>query len=209
MIEAPVVVVGAGGHARVLVDALAGIGATVLGCVAPAAPAWTGAAWLGDDEWLLSRGPSGILLVNAVGSVKSVSARGGVFERFSKNGFLFATVVHRAAIVAADVVLGEGTQVMAGAIVQTGARLGRDVLVNTGAQLDHDCVVGDHSHVAPGVVCSGSVTIGEHTHIGTGAVVIQGVTIGARALVGAGALVLRDVASDAVALGHPAREVVR
>jgi len=209
MIDAPVVVLGAGGHARVLLDALAGRGATVLGCVAPAAPSWAGATWLGDDEWLLDRGPSDVLLVNAVGSVKSTAARGAVFDRFSQRGFAFATVVHRAAIVARDVALGEGAQVMAGAIVQTGSRLGRDVLVNTGAQLDHDCVVGDHSHIAPGVVCSGAVMIGEHAHIGTGAVVIQGVKIGARALIGAGALVLRDVAADAVALGHPAREVVR
>jgi sugar O-acyltransferase (sialic acid O-acetyltransferase NeuD family) len=209
MIDRPVVVIGGGGHARVLLDALASIGARVAGVVAPSIASGLRAPLLGDDAWLLAQDADRVLLVNALGSTSSTAARAAVYGRFRAAGFRFATVVHRAAIVAADASLGEGVQVMAGAIVQPGVVLAEDVLVNTGAQLDHDCVVGAHAHIAPRVVCSGAVRIGERVHLGVGAIVIQGVTIGAEALIGAGSLVLRDVGAKAVAYGSPAREVKR
>lgn len=209
MIDGHVVVIGGGGHARVLLDALSSMGVRVAGVVAPSIAPGLRAPLLGDDSWLLEQDAGKVLLVNALGSTSNTAARAAVFDRFRSAGFRFATVVHRAAIVAADATLGEGAQVMAGAIVQPGVVLAENVLVNTGAQLDHDCVVGAHSHIAPGVVCSGAVRIGDRVHVGVGAIVIQGVSIGAEALIGAGSLVLRDVGAKAVAYGSPAREVKR
>ncbi len=207
MNDRPVVVLGAGGHARVLLDALASAGATVAGVVAPSAPEALPAPLLGNDAWLFAQDPSRWSLVNGLGSIASTALRAEVFARFQAAGFRFATVVHRGAIVAPDVTLGEGAQVMAGAILQTGVLLAENTLVNTGAQLDHDSVVGAHAHVAPGVVCSGAVRIGERAHIGAGAVVIQGRSVGAGALVGAGAVVIRDVEPDTTVYGNPARRV--
>ena len=205
--ERPVVVVGGGGHGRVVLDVLRAAGAQIMGVVDPSEeiekrlPA--GVVRLGGDGWLEAADAEAIALVNGIGSVNVPTLRRTVFERWSDRGFAFARVVHPAAIVAADAVLGDGCQIMAGAIVQPGARIGADAIVNTGASVDHDCDIGAHVHIAPGVTLSGGVVVGEASHIGTGAIVIQNVRIGAGALVGAGVVVTRDVAAGArVTLGN-------
>lgn len=164
---------------------------------------------IGGDDAVLCHPAESLRLANGVGSVRSTAARRGVFLRFSMRGYRFVTVVHPAAVVATNAELGEGVQLMAGAIVQPGVRIGRDAIVNTGATVDHDCRIGDHVHIAPGATLSGDVEIGEGTHVGAGATVIQGVRIGASCVVGAGALVLRNVADGATVVGVPAREIRR
>jgi sugar O-acyltransferase (sialic acid O-acetyltransferase NeuD family) len=129
-----------------------------------------------------------------------------VFEKFKGKGFTFATIVHPSAVVASDVALGEGAQIMAGAIIQPGSRIGMNTIVNTKASVDHDCLIGDHVHLSPGVTLSGDVRIYNGVHIGTGATVIQGITIGANSLVGAGSVVIADVPSEIRVLGAPARK---
>lgn len=207
--NARLLIIGAGGHAKVLVEALRAMGAfprgllerdaarlgdTVLGCPV-----------LGTDEALAAFDPAGVALVNGLGSTRDVSTRAAVFERFRARGYRFFTVVHPAAVLAESVVLGQGAQVMAGAVVQPDAVLGDDVLLNTGATLDHDSQVGDHVHIAPGVTVCGGVRIGARSHLGSGATVIEGVTIGQDCLIGAGAVVLNDVPDGAKAFGVPAR----
>ncbi len=203
----PVIVLGAGGHARVVVDVLDCLGLEVLGCVDPVAPAAmpAGLVYLGGDEEVLARDPAAVCLANGVGSIGRPTARVRLFARFKDRGYRFATVVHPAAVLAAGVELGEGVQVMARAVIQPGCRLGDDVIVNTGAVVDHDCRLGPHVHVAPGAVLSGGVTVGPEAHVGTGAAVIQGVMLGARCVVGAGAAVVADVPAEATVVGVPAR----
>ncbi len=202
-----VVVLGAGGHARVLLDALRLLGDDVVGCIDPdPAAGLPGVPRLGGDEAFATLDPAGVLLVNGLGSIASTALRRRVHADATARGFAFATVVHPSAVVARDVVLAAGAQVCAGAVLQTGARVLDDALVNTRASVDHDSVVGAHAHVAPGAVVCGGVTIGDGAHVGTGAVLVQGVRIGADALVGAGAVVLRDVAAGRRVVGVPARE---
>lgn len=203
----PALIIGAGGHARVLIEALTKSGALIQGCVAKEAPIrWPPSIpFLGDDEALLSHTPSSIVLINGIGSTARPDLRRDIFLRFKQKGYYFGTVVHPAAILPSDVVLGEGAQVMAGAILQPGCRVGCNAIVNTGAVVDHDCQIGAHVHIAPGAVLSGDVTVGEGGHVGTGARVIQGVAIGAGAVVGAGSTVLRDVPPNARVAGVPAR----
>jgi UDP-perosamine 4-acetyltransferase len=145
--------------------------------------------------------------VNGLGSVESTAKRAALFQRFKGKGYRFATVVHPSAVVAGDVVLEEGVQVMAGAVIQPGTRVGENTIVNTGAIVDHDCALASHVHVAPGAVLSGGVSIGEGTHVGTGAKIIQGVRVGSHSLVAAGAVVVDPVGERARVFGVPAREM--
>jgi sugar O-acyltransferase (sialic acid O-acetyltransferase NeuD family) len=209
----PLILVGAGGHARVLLDALALSGAKVIGLVDADASLKNrdvmGFPILGDDEVLRRHAPGTIELVNAIGSVGSMRLRKSVYDKLRGAGHVFATVFHPRATLSPHSLLGAGAQIMAGAVVQPGARLGEDTIVNTGATVDHDCVVGAHVHIAPGVTLSGNVSVGDETHIGAGATVIQGVRIGARCTVGAGAVVLDDVRDGVSVAGVPAREFSR
>lgn len=161
--------------------------------------------YLGDDAALMAQGPNGNILVNAVGGVDVTSNRADVYDRFSRLGFSFVSVVHPSAVVAQDVLTGEGAQIMAGAVVQPGAKIGRNAIINTRAVVDHDTQIANHVHVATGVVIAGGVTIGEASHIGAGAVVIQNVTIGRKVLVAAGAVVVLDLADGVTVAGIPAR----
>lgn len=205
----PVLIIGAGGHARVLIEALLRSGTGIVGCVAKGAPDRLppSAPFLGDDEAVLKQAPSSVELVNGIGSIKRPDLRREIFLRFKQRNYRFATVVHPSATMASDSVLGEGVQVMAGAVLQPGCRIGDNAIINTGALIDHDCQIGAHVHIAPGAVLSGDVTVGDGAHVGTGAIVIQGILIGADAVVGAGAVVLRDVASGTTVAGVPARRL--
>lgn len=197
MSAAPVIVIGAGGHARVLLEALRRSGTKVLGVV-DADPSAVDekklkAPLLGSDNIVFKHDPARVRLVNGVGSVRVSPRRQAVFERFKKHGYSFAAVVHPSAVVAEDVKLGEGAQIMAGVVLQSGVVIGVNAIVNTSASVDHDCVIGDHAHVAPGVTLSGDVRVGRGAHLGTGAKVIQGISIADDRLVRAGSVVLKDV----------------
>ena len=114
-----------------------------------------------------------------------------LFDRFVALGYTFPVISHASTVIASDASLGDGAQVMAGAIIQPAARLGRNVLVNSRAVVEHDCQVGDHSHIAPGAVLCGGVRVGEGAHVGAGAVVLGGDSVGDGAVVAAGAIVAR------------------
>ena len=195
----PVVVIGAGGHARVVIDVLLAGGHEILGVVdpKPGVTAPRGLRVLGAG--LDGLDPSACWLALGVGSVSAgdKNRRPELFLDGKRRGFHFPKIVHPFSCISHDSVIDEGVQIMAGAIVQPGVRLGRNVLINTAASVDHDCRIDEHVHIAPGVTLSGSVAIGAGAHLGTGAIVIQGVSIGAGAMICAGALVTRSVDAGA------------
>ncbi len=117
----------------------------------------------------------------------------------------FATAVHPSAQVAQGVSIGEGTVIMAGAVINPAASVGEGCIVNTRASLDHDSVLGPFASLGPGVATGGGVRIGECTNVGIGASVIQEISIGAHTVVGAGAVVVRSLPECVVAYGVPAR----
>lgn len=209
-IALPIVFLGGGGHAKVLMETLLLQGRDVIGYTSlKDESGGLQVNRLGDDRVLAGYDPETILLVNAIGSIKSTLNRRRLFEQFQNNHYHFASVIHPAAVVASDVRIPEGVQIMAGSVVQPGTSLGENTIVNTGALIDHDCVIGAHAHIAPGVVLSGGVHVAEGAHIGTGAVVIQGVAIGANSLVGAGAVIVRDVPPGVTVVGAPGRIINR
>lgn len=205
----PAILVGAGGHALVLLDALLLIHAPVLGLVdadpSAAGRKLLGCVVLGDDEVLRAHAPGSIRLVNAIGSTSSMQLRKLVYERLQGTGHSFTGVLHPSAVVSRHASVAPAAQIMAGAVVQACASIGENTIVNTGATVDHDCSIGAHVHLAPGVTLSGDVQVGDETHVGAGATVIQGVRIGARCTVGAGAVVLSDVVDGTTVSGMPAR----
>ncbi|WP_429168218.1 acetyltransferase [Aeromonas rivipollensis] len=199
----PVIVLGAGGHASVLVDILRSQGRSPMALVAPAMgvvraalaeiPLWH------DEERILAHTPDEVELVNGIGSLPGTSLRADLFARYRALGYHFARVVSTNAVVSDYAVLEEGVQIMAGAIIQAGTRIGPNSIINTGAIVDHDCHLGGDNHVAPGAVLSGGVVTGERVHLGTGAAVIQGISIGAHAVVGAGATLTRPLGEKQIA----------
>lgn len=207
--EMPRILVGAGGHARVLLSTVLQLGQHITGVVDPdkSQAEQLGISYLGDDEAVFTFDTAEVLLINGVGSVASISNRLKVYESFRKRGYRFASVIHPSAIIAPEVQLADGVQIMAGAILQVGSVVAEDCIINTGARIDHDCVIEAHAHVAPGAVLSGGVHVGARTHVGAGATVIQGVRIGSDAIVGAGAVVLSDVPAASTVVGVPARPI--
>lgn len=205
-------VLGAGGHGKVVVDLLQRSEGPEPVAVLDPDPALHGDELLGvpvagGDERLDGFDPGEVVLANGVGSVRDTTRRREVYRRQRDRGFRFATLLHPRADVAASAELGEGTQVMSGGVVCAGAVVGANGIVNTGSVVEHDCRVGDHVHVATGAVAAGAVTLGDGVHLGAGATVIQEVEVGAGTVVGAGAVVTRDLPAGVVAVGVPAHVV--
>lgn len=207
----PVVILGAGGHAKVLLNCLQLHGRQVLGVTTPDTAqhgaTFCGVPVLGSDNAIVAYAPTTVALVNGLGSVQCDGRRAVLFAAWKERGYRFASVVHPSAIIAADVVLDEGVQIMAGVVVQPGCRIAENSILNTRVSIDHDVAIGKHVHIAPGCVLSGGVSIGDSSHLGTGCVVIQGVAVGKEVLVAAGAVVVRSVPDGVQVRGVPARKV--
>jgi UDP-perosamine 4-acetyltransferase len=206
-----VIGLGAGGHAKVLIDALRLRGdVEIVGLTDKLREGWSshvlGVPILGDDSILgrlRAEGVEGAFI--AVGSVGDASVRRKLYEAAVHAGFTMIRIVHPSAVIAASAHIDCGAMLLAGAVVNADARVGENAIINTRAVVEHDCVVGKHSHVATGAILAGTVTVGEGAHIGAGAVVRECVVIGADAVVGAGAVVVRNVPAGVTVVGVPAR----
>lgn len=196
---------GAGGHARSVADALrhTAVEAVVVPHVGTEDHAAIADRAI-DEAALLEYDVAEVELVNGIGQVTAGGTRWTVFCRLTARGFRFRTVIHPSSTVSPAASLGEGVQVLAGAIVGPGATIGPNTLVNSGAIVEHDCTVGAGVHIAPGAVVCGGVTVGDGTMVGAGATVIPGLTIGPGCQLAAGAVVIDDVPDGEVVGGVPA-----
>ncbi|MBE0530759.1 MAG: acetyltransferase [Rhodospirillales bacterium] len=204
------IILGAGGHARVVLDALLAQSRWSRFVFLDRDPALrgrmiSGAPVAGDDDDLVHAGRNGFThFIVGIGGIGDNAPRLALFEKGLAAGLEPATALHPAARLAASSVIGDGTAVLAGVVVNPDATIGRNVVLNTGCIVEHDCRIGDHAQVSPGAIVLGGVSVGRLAYIGAGAVLIQGVRIGEGAVIGAGAVVLADVPDGARAVGVPA-----
>ena len=205
------VLIGCGGHARSLFEAVRkNPDVDVVGIV-DANPDTNdhsvfGLPVLGDDSVLPSLSADGVdHFMLGVGSVRAATNRFELAQRIRAAGLKPLTVVDRSAVVSADVLLAPGCQVLAGAIIGPNVRAAEGSIVNTGAVVEHDCVLGPYCHVSSGSVLAGNVRVGERAHVGAGAVVRESVVLGDGSVVGIGAAVVEDVPPNIVVAGVPAR----
>ena len=205
----PILIIGAGGHGRVVADLIRARGGDLKGFLdqdnALHDQQVAGVPVLGNDHLLSTFAPGDVTLANGVGAVASLATRTQLFTRLTAAGYVFDALIHPRSIVSASATVSAGAQVMAGAIVQAGAQISENAIINTGATVDRR--VGSHVHVAPGVILCGNVQLGEGCYVGAGSTIIQGVRVGAGAFIAAGSVVVADVAAAARVAGLPAKDM--
>ena len=203
---------GASGHGKVVLDVARGMGRfkTISfiddACEEPARE-FCGCQVFGASRYLQllkDKGCSQYLV-----SIGKNEMRAACFQRAFDHGLLPATLVHPSAVISESARLENGTVVMAKVVINAGAQIGKNCIVNTAAVVEHDCRVGDHVHLSPGVLLGGGVTVHPFAHVGIGAIALPGAEIGEGAIVGAGAVVLHSVPPGATVVGVPARVLAR
>ena len=194
---------GAGGHGRVVLDALRLLGREPDG-------------FIDDNEQLtdvsglpvyrrsmLTDG-SGAVVYHGIGRI-DIRREAGAFLR--SLGIEAASVIHPMAVVSPDAVVDAGSVILAGAIVNTGAHLGEGVIINSGAIVEHDCKVGAWAHLSPNSCIGGAANVGESAWIGLGSSVLHEKSVGANSILGAGSVATTDIPENVTAVGVPARVI--
>lgn len=206
----PIVILGAGGHARVVLDTCRAAGLGVSGLVDPVQPDGTmldGARVLGTDALLADR--EFLRAHHFVPGVGSQAIKRRLCEMVLAAGGALGTVVHPSAVISPSAQIGAGSVVVAGAVVNARARVGRFCILNTRAAIDHDCELADGVQVSPGAILCGGVNCAEDVFVGAGAILLPGRTVGVGAVIGAGAVVTKDVGDNLTVAGNPAQTVRR
>ena len=207
----PVVGLGAGGHAQVVIETLRLVGEyDVVRLLDIKRERWDTTLMdipVNGDETLLpelfARGLRHIFI--GVGTVGDTSTRKRLYLHARSLGFTVVNAIHPDAVISPSARVGGGATIMAGTVINSCARLGENVIVNTGAIVEHHCVVADHVHIATGARMASTVRVGEGSHIGIGASVRQCISIGSNSIVGAGSVVVADVPDGVTVVGVPAR----
>ena len=205
-----VVVIGAGGHAKVVVELIRSQGRyDVIGCTdrEPLRQDVVGAPILGSDDVLPDLYAQGVR--HCFIALGDNVLRRKVAVQVTALGFELVNAVSPKAIVSPTVRFGRGVAVMAGAVINADATVADLAIVNTRAAVNHDCEIGEAAHVAPRAALAGGVRVGPLAFIGAGATIIPGVSVGESTVIGAGATVISDLGPNLVAVGVPAKPLQR
>ena len=197
-----VIIIGGGGHAKVVIDCILCAGDLVVGILDDALEVGSevlGLPVLGKvDAWQDYKDHK---FVVAIGNNE---IRRAISERINAD---FYTAIHPTATLSRFATIGAGSVVMPRAVINAGASVGNHCIVNTAAVIEHDCVVGDFAHISPSAALAGNVRIGEGTHIGIGASIRNNITVCPGVTVGAGATVVKNITEKGTYAGVPARRI--
>lgn len=200
------VIIGAKGHGKVVAD------------IAERSGKYQSIVFLDDDETLEESmgipvvGKTSEIVRNASSSdvfvaIGNVEYRNYFMEKLEAIHAKIPVLIHPQAVLGANVIIGVGTVVMAGAVINPDVKIGKGCIINTCTSIDHDCAVGDYAHVAVGSHLAGTVTVGERTWIGAGAIVKNNVCICSDCVIGAGAVVVKNITKAGTYVGIPAKEM--
>lgn len=207
------VIIGAGGHSKIVADVLLSCNEKIIGFTDKTygeKEIYGDYSILGTDDYLPVLLKLGInRAAMGIGHVGSPQIRNCAYNKAKQLGFAFPVLMHPSAVCAKAVQVGEGTLIGARSVVNTGTVIGDLCIINTSAVVEHDVTIADGVHVAPNATVLGGVSVGKNTLIGAGAVILQGVHVGKDCIIGAGSVVLRDVPNGCIIVGNPGREVKR
>lgn len=197
----PLLLLGAGGHARACIDVIEQEGrflvSGLVGSPEECGGRVLGYPVVGTDADLIRLLSGRAHALVSVGQIKTPAPRVRLFELIRQHGTVPAAIVSPRAYVSRNAVVGAGTIIMHGAVVNAGAVVGENCIVNSQSLIEHDACVADHCHIATGAVINSGVRVGANTFVGSGASVRQGIEIGERCLIGLGQRVLKDLPAGA------------
>lgn len=194
-------IIGASGHGKVIADIARRIGYSEI-------------VFFDDDESIHECGgypvvgkssEAGTIDADVTVGIGNADIRKRIQESVPEQKLV--TLIHPDAVVAEDVVVGEGTVVMAGAVINPGVRIGKGCIINTCSSVDHDCEVGDYVHISVGSHLCGTVSVGSGTWIGAGATVSNNISICSDCMIGAGAVIVKNIDLAGTYMGVPARRI--
>ena len=200
-----IVIIGAGGHAKVCIEILRSAGEEIAFCISngPGSGKCMGIPILCGDENLTTLRSAGY--GRAFIAIGANNLRVHLSEKAVGLGYALVNAISPFAIVSKSAAFGTGVAVMAGVVINAETQVANLAIINTGATVDHDCRIGFAAHVGPQCALAGNVSIGDKTFLGVGCKVIPGITIGECTVIGAGAVVTTDIGSSVTAVGLPAR----
>ena len=206
-LKKPVAIVGYSGHAYVIIDILLSSGRLVTAYCDQEAKEFNPyhLDYLGRESDVVNK----LKKFDFFACVGHNGIREKIHTQLSKYLGNPINAIHPSAVISASVKIGDGVMIAANATLNPLVEIGKGVICNTSTSIDHECVIGDFSHIAPGVVLCGNVTVGRGSFIGANSVVRQGITIGNNVIIGAGTVVVKDIPDNALVIGNPARQLVK
>ena len=209
-------ILGAGGHGKVVADVVRALGHTVLGYVdmdrtklGMIAEPGGAKVVLEEAKFLEFLHKAGHYPIAADAVALAIGNNAAREQYLMKVGHLVVPcLIHPSSTVSRSARLGRGTIVLPHVVINADVTLGDAVILNTGCIVEHDCTIDCGAHLSPGTVLCGGVRVGKRAWIGAGAVVLPGIVVGRDAVVGAGATVVQDVPPGATVVGNPARPLV-